>query len=156
MPSRKWLDDTPYERLDRNLKRLGLTMLIGAVYDTLLGLSGLLFPSLFVQWMGFSGTNTEFVFWPLVHLMLPCVCVLAWMDTKRNVAIVAGAIMARVVYALVTFLAVAFLGARPVWAILGGISVVLAVLHYVLLRLSDFGFWEVVVRAGNPPGLQRQ
>ena len=156
MPRSKWLDGTPYDLLDRNLKRLGLTMLIGAIYDTLLGLSGLLFPSLFAGWMGASGGDAAFVSWPLVHLVLPCLCIFAWMDTKRNVVIVAGAIVARVIYALVTILAVAFLGARPVWAVLGGISAVLAVLHYALLRLSDFGFWEIVIRAGNPPGLKRQ
>ena len=31
----------------------------------------------------------------------------------------------------------------------------LAILHYVFLRLSDFGFWEVFSRAGNPPGMKK-
>jgi len=156
MPLERWRKDTPYERLDRNLRRLGWTMLLGAVYDTCLGLFGLLFPSLLAPWIGFSGTRAEFAFWPLVHLMLPCFYIFAWMDTKRNVAIVAGAILARVIYALVTILEVAWVGAALLWTIFGGMSVLFAIVHYVLLRRNVFCFREVLVRAGNPPRLGRQ
>ena len=41
------------------------------------------------------------------------------------------------------------------WVVLGLISLLLAIAHYVLLRLSDFRFWEVIRRAGNPPGVRR-
>jgi hypothetical protein len=94
------------------------------------------------------------LFWPLVHLTLPCFCILAWLDTKRNIVIVTGAIIARVIYALFTVFLVLAIDAHPVWAILGGISLAWAVAHLVLLRLSDFSFWEILKRAGNPPVLQ--
>ena len=78
-----------------------------------------------------------------------------WMDTKRNVAIASGAIIARVIYALFILLSVLSGNLRPAWAVFGGISVIWAIAHYVFLRLSDFGFWEVFSQAGNPPGLKR-
>ncbi len=92
----------------------------------------------------------------LAHLMLACFCVLAWLDVKRNILIAAGAIVTRGSYALFMFLSVWLLHVRPMWAILGGISLAFAGVHYVLLRLSDFGLWEVLVRAGNPPGMRRK
>ncbi len=139
-------DGTPYNILELNLKRLGLTMLLFSIYDLLAALVMLVWPSL-VQ----AGAVGSFL--PLVHLIMPCFCVLAWMDPKRNIVIVTGAVMARAIYGL-WLLGWFFLFGQVWWfAVLGGISLVFALTHYILLRLSDFGFWEVLRRAGNPPGI---
>ena len=155
MTQKTWLKDSPYDMLDRNLKRLGLTMLVGSIMDIILALVSLLFPARVVSLMGIDTPTEVFtLLFPLVHLVFPCFCILAYMDTKRNVAIVAGALMARVIYALFLLLPIPFRGVRWTWAVPGGIGLALATLHYVYLRLSDFGFWEVLSRAGNPPGMR--
>jgi hypothetical protein len=156
MTPKMWVNDSPYNMLDRNLKRLGLTMLIGSILDVVLALVCLLFPAWVASLMG-TDTPTEVftLLFPLVHLVFPCFCILAYMDTKRNVAIVTGALVARVIYALFLLLPIALRGVRWTWAIPGGIGLALAISHYVFLRLSDFGFWEVFSRAGNPPGMRR-
>lgn len=150
-----WLNDTPYDWLERKLKWLGRTMLLGAVHDVVLGLAGLLFPARVLEVMGALPPLERFYFylWPLLYLVFACFGILAWLDVKRNILIVTGAIVARVLYAVFTFASVLFLAAPSSLAILGTISVALAVTHYVLLRLSDFAFWEVLFRAGNPPGM---
>ena len=158
MPGKMWLDDTPYIWLERNLKGLGVTMLVSAIYDLGLGLSNLLFPSWLGGLLGIPVPEDLFYLylWSLAHLVFACFCILAWLDIKRNILIAAGAIVARVSYALFLFLSVWLLHVRPAWAILGGVSLVFAVVYYVLLRLSDFGLWQVLVRAGNPPGMRRK
>ena len=158
MSQKLWLDDTPYKQLERNRKRLRMTMLLGAIYDLLLGLVALLFPSWMMRFMGLSAPRDVFYFylWPLVHLIFPCFCIPAWMDIKRNLVIVTGAILGRIFYALFMFVSVLVLHARFVWAILGGISVTWVVVHYVFLRLSDSSFWEAFSRGGNPPGIRRK
>lgn len=152
------LEDTPYSRLGRNLAWLGRTMLAGALYDLVLGLLGLFSPSLVIRLMHLAapGELFYFYFWPLLHLVFACFGVLAWMDVKRNVVIVTGAIIARTIYAFFMFVAVGALQARMAWAVLGGVSLLLAGGHYVFLRLSDFSFWEVLLRAGNPPAMWRR
>jgi hypothetical protein len=152
-----WLDDTPYDLLDRNLKRLGASMLVGAVYDVVLGLMSLAFPSWILGWLGQPLPASMFYFylWPVMHLVFACFYTLAWMDPKRNIVIVTGAIVARLLYAGFMFVSVLMLGVGSTWAFFGVLSLILAVVHYVFLRLSDFGFWEVFVRAGNPPGMRR-
>jgi hypothetical protein len=92
----------------------------------------------------------------LAHMILPCFCILAWMDTKRNIVVVTGAIGARVLYALYLSAWVVMRGYSYGWAVFGGISLVCALAHYVLLRMSDFGFWEVLLRAGNPPSMRKR
>ncbi len=155
MRRRTWQGDSPYTMLDRRLKAMGRTMLIGAILDVVLAFTALVFPSQLARLMGFDAMDELGRFWPLVHLVFPCFYILAWMDTKRNVAIVAGAIIARIVYALYMFAAVLFWRAWWVWSIAGGTSLVLAIAHYVFLRLSDFGLWEVFSRAGNPPAMKK-
>lgn len=147
-------DGTPYNLLERHLKQLGLTMLLFAIYDLLVALAGFFFSSSIIGWLGGGIAREPFFFWALLHLILPCFCILAWMDTKRNIVIVAGAILARVVYGVAMLIYVLAFGAHMVWAVLGGISLFFALIHYVLLRLSDFGLWEVFRRAGNPPGMR--
>lgn len=158
MTQKAWMNDTPYKMLDRNLKRLGLTMLLGAIIDVILALASLVFPAWVISLMGLDPPPEMFYLqmWPLIHSVFPCFYILAYMDTKRNVVIVTGAIMARVIYALYMFLSILLRGVRWTWAIPGGIGLALAVSHYVFLRLSDFGFWEVFSRAGNPPGMKKQ
>jgi hypothetical protein len=151
-----WRGHTPYDMLDRNRKRMRLTMLVGMVLDVILALSALLFPAWLLALMGVARGQEIFClqFWPLIHLVFPCFYVLAWVDVKRNVAIVAGAVLARSIYALFMFVSVWVRGASWAWAVAGGLSLALAVSHYVFLRLSDFGFWEVLSQAGNPPRLE--
>ena len=158
MTRKIWLDDTPYNWLERNLKRLGTTMLLSAIYDIALGLSLFLFRSWFANLLHLSTLQDQahLGFWALSHLILPCFCVLAWMDTKRNVVIVTGAIIARTIYAMFMFASILFGNAHPIWAVFGGISLAFGLAHYILLRLSDFGFWEILSRAGNPPGMKRR
>lgn len=157
MTRKTWAGDSPYNMLDRNLKRMGLTMLIGAILDVAIAVVALAFPSWLTSVMGIGTPQDAFMFslWPLVHLVFPCFCVMAWMDTKRNVAIVSGAILARLMYALFMFISVLARGVSWSWAVVGGVGLALAVAHYVFLRLSDFGFWEVFSRAGNPPGMRK-
>jgi hypothetical protein len=149
-----WVDDTPYEWLERNLRRLATTMLIGAIYDVTLGVLGLFFPRWMTSLTGIAMPSDRFyfLFWPMTHLVFASFYVLAWMDIKRNIVIVTGAIIARTLYTVFVLASIGMLGIRPVWAIPGAISLGLAILHYVLLRLSDFRFWEVFSQAGNPPG----
>ena len=147
---------SPYSRLERNLRRLGATMLFGAITDLLIALVALVVPSWIAQFMGddVTGASLSLQFWPLVHLVFPCFYIMAWMDPKRNVVIVACAIMSRVIYAVFMLAAGLGRGLGPAWLLDGGISLFLAVAHYVHLRRSDFGLWEVFIRAGNPPSLR--
>jgi hypothetical protein len=158
VPDRMWLDDTPYIWLQRNLKTLGVTLLISAGYDVGLSVFNLLFPSWMGTWLGIPMPEGLFYLylWSLAHLVFAWFCVLGWLDVKRNILIAAGALVARVGYALFMFLCVWRLHIRATWAIFGGISLAFAVAHYVLLRLSDFGLWQILVRAGNPPGMRRK
>lgn len=147
-------DGTPYNTLERNLRRLGASMLIFAVYDLAVALLTLLWPNLAVQ-ISHGTVNEPFHFLPLAHITFACFCVPAWMNTKRNIVIVASAIVARVSYAAIVLILVLVASLPPALIILGGISLLFAVLHYVFLRLSDFGLWEVLRRAGNPPSIRR-
>ena len=158
MEQRMWLDDSPYDLLERNRRWLGNTMLVGAVYDMLLAAAGLLLPGRMARWVGAPDSVGVFGLyqWSMVHVVFACFCVLAWMDVKRNIVIVSGAILARVLYAVLMLVSVLLLGESVGWLIFGGISLVLAVAHLILLRMSDFGFWEVLLRAGNPPGPSRR
>jgi hypothetical protein len=146
-------DGTPYNTLERNLGRLGTTMLVFAIYDLIVALLTLFWPTLVAQ---ISGTLHEpLYFLPLIHITFACFYIPAWMDTKRNIVIVASAIIARVIYAGLVFTLVLVASLPPALAVLGGISLLFAVIHYVFLRLSDFGLWEVASRAGNPPGMRK-
>ena len=154
MGQKAWVGDSPYNMLDRYLKTMGLTMLVGALLDLVLALSALFLAPQFAAWLGLAQVDVTYYLLPLIHFIFPPFCILAWMDTKRNVAVVTGAILARVIYALFTFAIVLLLRASWIWAIAGGISLLLAITHYVFLRLSDFGFWEVFSQAGNPPAMK--
>lgn len=157
MQQKVWSGGSPYSMLDRRLKGLGLTMLISTVWDVLIAVLGLVFPFQLAAWMRVEigpGLLFYWQFWPLVHLILPCFCILAWMDTKHNIVIVAGAILVRVIYGLYMLAGTFWRGAGAAWAVMGGISLVIALVHYILLRLSDFGLWEVFSRAGNPPTIR--
>lgn len=155
MGQKAWAGDSPYNMLDRYLKTMGLTMLVGALLDLVIAVSAFALAPQVTAWLGLAPPNVTYYMLPLVHLVFPPFCILAWMDTKRNVAIVTGAILARVIYALFTFALVLFAGASWIWTIAGGISLLLAISHYIFLRLSDFGFWEVFSQAGNPPAMKK-
>ena len=158
MSRRAWIKDTPYNVLWRHLKRLGVSLLAGALYDIALGLIGLFWPKWLAVLLGVHLPRERFFFylWPLLHLVFACFGVMAWMDVKRNIAIVAGAIVGRTIYALFMFAAVWRLDVRPTWAIAGAISLILAIAHGAYLRKSDLTFWEVLIRAGNPPDLPQR
>ncbi|UCC64578.1 MAG: hypothetical protein JSV36_05875 [Anaerolineae bacterium] len=158
MARRTWNNDTPYNVLGRHLKSLGAGLLGGAIYDATLGLWGLFSPGSLARLMGIDLPPERFYFylWPLLHAVFACFGFMAWMDTKRNIAIVAGAIVGRVVYALFMFAAIWRLDVPWIWAVAGAISLILAVTHSVYLRKSDFAFWEVLLRAGNPPGIDKR
>jgi hypothetical protein len=151
---KQWSGDSPYDMLDRNLRRMGLTMLIGAILDVVVALAVFLFPSRVIALTGIDAPQDVFYLqlWPLLHLVLPCFCILVWMDPKRNVAGVTAAIVARLVYAAFMLISAWVRGLSWVWFVAGAVSLALAVSHYVFLRRSDFGFWEVFSQAGNPPG----
>ncbi len=156
MTRRRSDNRSPYDALERNLARLGATMLAGAIADLATALVALLLPSWLSQFMGDGVTRTSLSlqFWPLVHLVFPCFYIMASMDPKRNVVIVAGAILSRLIYAAFMLAAALGRGMGVAWLLDGGISLVLAALHYIYLRRSDFGLWEVFIRAGNPPGIR--
>jgi hypothetical protein len=133
-------------------------MLVGALVDLAFAIAILAFP-LWVASVMQLHTEAQVISLrglSLVHMILPWFCVLAWMDTKRNIVVVTGAIGARIVYALYLGGWILISGYSYSWAVLGGTSLVFALAHYILLRRSDFGFWEVLIRAGNPPGIRRQ
>jgi hypothetical protein len=155
---RTWNVDTPYNVLGRHLNRLAASLLVGAIYDTALGLWGLFWPESIATAIGIDLPRERFYFylWPLLHAVFACFGFMAWMDVKRNIAIVAGALVGRVVYAGFMFAAVWRLDVPWVWAVAGAISLALAVTHGVYLHKSDFSFWEVLIRAGNPPGIGRR
>ena len=155
MGQKGWVGDSPYNMLDRYLKTMGLTMLVGALLDLVIAASAFFLAPQITAWLGLTQPDVTYYLLPLVHLIFPPFCILAWMDTKRNIAIVSGAILARVIYALFAFALVLLVRASWLWAIAGGISLLLAIVHYVFLRLSDFGFWEVFSRAGNPPAMKK-
>ncbi|MBN1935408.1 MAG: hypothetical protein JW934_12135 [Anaerolineae bacterium] len=146
-------DGTPYNILEQNLKRLGTTMLLFSIYDLIVALLFLVWPQWFLNLLDYSGARYEFRTFALVHLLLPCFCMLAWMDPKRNIVIVTGAIMARVMYTVVLAIWILIDHVPLAFAVFGGISLLFAALHYLFLRRSDFGFWEILSRAGNPPGV---
>jgi hypothetical protein len=149
--------DTPYDALDRSLKRLGLTMLVSALVDLVLAIVMLGFPTWVASLTQLDSSQVPFLWGlSLVHLTLPWFCVLAWMDTKRNIVVVTAAIGVRIVYALYLGAWMLLGGYSHYWSALAGISLAFALVHYVLLRRSDFGFWEVLIRAGNPPGIRKQ
>ena len=154
MAQRTWLDDSPYDVLERNLLRLGKTMLVGAILDVLFASVGFFFPGLLARWMGMPGPVDRFAFyqWAMAHMVFACFCVLAWLDVKRNIVIVGGAILTRSFDAMLMLVLVLFFDVPAGWLVLGGVSLALAVVHLILLRMSDFGLWEVLARAGNPPG----
>lgn len=146
---------SPYDALERELSRLAATMLAGAIVDMAIALIALLFPTWLAPFTGgdVACTSLALQFWPLVHLMFPCFYIMAWMDPKHNVVIVAGAILSRLIYAAFMFAAALGREIGPAWLVDGGVSLALAVSHYVCLRRSDFRLWDVFIRAGNPPGL---
>jgi hypothetical protein len=151
--------DNPYNRLARNVQRLRWTMLAGMVYDGILVAVGIVAPRGLLEWGGGIVPQQPFYlrFWSFLHLTLASFYFLAWMDVKRNIAIVAGAVVVRIAYAF--FLFAALWLERPhigIWAGLGAISLLLGISHYFFLRLSDFGLWEVLSHAGNPPGARRR
>jgi hypothetical protein len=155
---RTWSNITPYNVMGRQLKRLGIGLLIGAIYDTTLGLWGLFWPGSLATLLAISLPKERFYFylWPLLHAVFACFGFMAWMDVKRNIAIVAAVMIGRVVYALFMFAAVWRLSVPWIWAAAGGSSLILAVTHGVYLRKSDFTFWEVLLRAGNPPSIDHK
>ena len=153
-----WNGDTPYNVLDRNLKWLGLTMLISALFDVVMVVLILVFSQSIVSVLRLE-SDVEVLSlqnMALSHMILPCFCMLAWMDTKRNIVVVTGAIGARVLYVLYLSTWVVIKGYSYGWMVLAGVGLMFAVAHYVLLRMSDFGFWEVLIRAGNPPGMRKR
>jgi hypothetical protein len=105
---RTWSNDTPYNVLGRHLKRLGIGLLVGGIYDTVLGLWGLFWPESLAALLGIDLPPERFYFylWPLLHAVFACFGFMAWMDVKRNIAIVTAAMVGRVVYALFMFAAV--------------------------------------------------
>jgi hypothetical protein len=155
---RTWSRDTPYNVLGRHLKRLGAGLLVGALYDLTVGLWGLLGPRSLAAVLGIDLPAERFYFylWPLLHAVFASFGIMAWINTKRNIAIVAGAIVGRTVYAGFMFAAVWRLHVPGIWAAAGGLSLILAVTHGVYLRKSDFTFWEVLLRAGTPPSIERR
>jgi hypothetical protein len=130
-------------------------MLAGAIADVTIALLAVLLPAWLAPYVTPDASSPALAlqFWPLGHLVFPCFCIMAWRDPKRNVIIVAGAIVGRTIYALYVGAVTLALGLGVAWLLDGGISLALAITHYVFLRRSDFGLWEVVSRAGNPPGL---
>lgn len=147
---------SPLNRLERAVRSLGITMGVGACYDLLRG--GMLLAAPVWAW-GLVGLELAegdvFVFrlMGLLLLVLGGVYLLGWLDTKRNVVLVAVAIIARVGEAVFWGIGVA-LGEVPTMGwLLALIAVGLGVVHYVFLRKSDFGFWEVLLRIGRPPSL---
>lgn len=140
-------------QLERNLKVLGITMLLGAIFDWATAALVLFVPAQVATFLGVP-ISGEPVILRLCGLLLtiPALFYLvAFGDTKRNVVIVTVAIVVRACLGAFFTLHVLFQAASSSWLAIGLINFGFAAVHLVFFKLSDFDFWPILRRAGNPP-----
>ncbi|MCR4408544.1 MAG: hypothetical protein NUW24_16755 [Anaerolineae bacterium] len=138
-------------QLERNLKILGMTMLLGAIFDWATATLLLFLPT---QTAAFLGVSSDRLILRLCGLLLAIPALfylMAFGDTKRNVAIVAAAIVVRACLGAFFVVHVLFLAAPSSWLAIGLLNLGFAAIHLTFFKLSDFDFWPILRRAGNPP-----
>ena len=143
-------------QLERNLKILGITMLVGALFDWATATLALFWPGQVAALLGMSIPGDPMIF-RLCGLLLAIPAlfyVMAFIDTKRNVAIVATTIIGRACLGIFFASQVLFMNAPYSWLVIGLINLGFAAVHLIFFKMSDFDFWPILRRAGNPP-LQR-
>jgi hypothetical protein len=140
-------------QLERNLKILGVTMLVGALFDWAIAALVFFRPGQVATFLGMSisGDLMTFRLCGLLLAILPLFYIMAFIDTKRNVAIVAATIVGRVGLGVFFVVHVLFLAAPRPWLAVGLINLGFAAVHLIFFKLSDFDFWPILCRAGNPP-----
>jgi hypothetical protein len=140
-------------QLERNLKVLGFTMLLGALFDWVTAALVLFLPNPAAALLGMSGPDNQMIS-RLCGLLLAIPAlfyIIAFVDTKRNVAIVAMAIIGRAGLGMFFITHEWFLTAPLSWLVIGLINLGFAAVHLVFFKMSDFDFWPILRRAGNPP-----
>ena len=139
--------------LERNLKILGITMLVGALFDWATATLALFWPGQVAALLGMSIPGDPMIF-RLCGLLLAIPAlfyIMAFIDTKRNVAIVAATIVGRAGLGVFFVVHELFLAAPRSWLVIGLINLGFAVVHLIFFKMSDFDFWPILRRAGNPP-----
>ena len=143
-------------QLERNLKILGITMLLGALFDWTTAALIMFLPGPVAVFLGMPSPSDPMIF-RLCGLLLAIpglFYVMAFVDTKRNVAIVAATIVGRASLGVFFVVYVLFLAVPRPWLVIGLINLGFAAVHLIFFKMSDFDFWPILRRAGNPP-LQR-
>jgi hypothetical protein len=140
-------------QLERNLKVLGITMLLGAIFDWATAALVLFLPGQVAVLLGapFSGDPLILRLCGLLLAIPALFYVMAFGDTKRNVIIVTVAIVVRACVGAFFVVHVLFLAAPSSWLMIGLINLGFAAVHSIFFKLSDFDFWPILRRAGNPP-----
>ena len=137
--------------LERNLRILGITMLLGAIFDWAMATWLLFLPA---QTAAFLGVSNDRLILHLCGLLLTIPALfylMAFGDTKRNVIIVAMAIVVRACQGAFFVVHVLLLAAPGSWLAIGLLNLGFAAIHLTFFKLSDFDFWPILRRAGNPP-----
>ncbi|MDY7041274.1 MAG: hypothetical protein SVX38_10475 [Chloroflexota bacterium] len=140
-------------RLERNLKILGITMLLGALFDWTTSAVVLVLPGPVASFLRMPGGGDKFTLrlCGLLVAILAFFYLMAIIDTKRNIAIVVATIVGRAGMGLFLVVNVLLLAAPRPWLLIGLINLGFAVAHLIFFKLSDFDFWPILRRAGNPP-----
>lgn len=140
-------------QLERNLKVLGITMLLGAIFDWVTATLIFFWPGQAGTFLGLpvSGNQMTLRLCGLLLAFPALFYLMAFGDTKRNVVIVTVATVVRACLGGFFLLHVLFRLASNVWLAIGLINVGFAATHLTFFKLSDFDFWPILRRAGNPP-----
>jgi len=139
--------------LERNLKILGITMLLGAILDWAVAALVFFLPGQVATFLGafISGDPMILRLCGLLLAIPALFYLMAFVDTKRNVVIVAVAIVVRACLGAFFVVHVLFLAAPDSWLAIGLLNLGFAAIHFIFFKLSDFDFWPILRRAGNPP-----
>ncbi|MBC7250639.1 MAG: hypothetical protein H5T62_10185 [Anaerolineae bacterium] len=156
MTTRKGLHDrgaSIMNQLGRNLRTLRITMLLGIIFDWTIAILVLSLPVRTAALWGITDAG-ELEVWRLCGLLLAIPAlfyIMTVIDIKRNVSIVAAAIVGRICLGAFLVAHVIFSAAPVSWLALGLGNLGFAAMHSIFFKLSDFDFWPILRRAGNPP-----
>lgn len=137
-------------QLERNLKVLGITMLLGAIFDWAMAALFLLSTQI-ATLLGVSGDQLILRLCGILLATPALFYLMAFGDTKRNVVIVATAIVVRTCLGAFFIVHTLLLAAPGSWLAVGLLNLGFAASHLTFFKLSDFDFWPILRRAGNPP-----
>ncbi|MFW9996839.1 MAG: hypothetical protein ACFFD4_32655 [Candidatus Odinarchaeota archaeon] len=132
---------------EQNLRILGLTLLIGAIYDSAVGISTLLAPDLIATSLGIIIPREAFYYRlaAVLLLLLSFFYLLGYLQTEKNIAIVPGSIVARTGGFLFLAIYPIFLGESPAWLLLSVVDLLFLIVHYYFLRRSGYSFFSAIL-----------